>query len=73
MRNATGDGLTITHSPIRLEYEYDYGCSERLLSHSQILYSAKSRKKQAPYIRFQLVSIFNRNNSFLQLGLLTRF
>ena len=48
-------------------------CSERLLSHSQILYSAKSSKKQAPYIRFQLVSKSNRKNSFLQLGLLTRF
>ena len=48
-------------------------CSERLLSHSQILYSTKSRKKQAPYTRFQLIRKSNRKNSFLQLGLLTRF
>ena len=48
-------------------------CSERLLSHSQILYSAKSSKEQAPYSRFQLASKSNRKNSFLQLGLLIRF
>ena len=48
-------------------------CSEKLLSHSQILYSAKSRKKQAPYSRFQLDSTSNRKNSFLLLSLLNRF